>query len=290
MTRPRPNTAKASPPPQTRQGNLDAILTSYDQPPPGLDGDDPTQTTQQHISFPQSIVSGLPPINIPGKFTDNNWGGIVTDSTNQYENNKNNNDFDRGRSLTLGSEFDLDWESGRDERGLSFSGLLTPLGDPIPEEIASTTTVVSTYTSASTEHHSTNNHHHHLSAPCTSADGIVNSTTSSQSNLNFTLNQGGHNSTWGQHQANVQQQRQQQQMVHHQTLPARSRGDSTASASQFLNELYNRQQYPLHQQPRNQGQFSLMSHTPPTQMGSSYENSHFGKRMRAGVSLSLELL
>jgi hypothetical protein len=277
MTRPRPNIAKASPPPQARQGNLDAVLMSYDQPPPGIDADDSTRA-QHNITLPQSIVSGLHPINIPGKSSESTWGGI--DQNYNCTDQEQNHDVDRGRSLTLGSEFDLDWESGRDERGMSFSGLLTPLGDPMPEEMASTTTVVSTYTSASTELHSTNNIHQlHASA---TADGIVNSTTSSQSHLKST-NQGDHLSatSWGQHQS-------QQQMAHHQDLPARLRGDSTASASQFLNELYNRHQYQLHQQARNPGQISLMSHTPPTQMGSSYENSHFGKRMRAGVSLSLE--
>lgn len=299
MTRPRRDTAKASPPPQaaSRQGHLDAVLSSYDhhqhQPPTGL-------------SSPQStIVSGLlPPINIPGKSTENNWeGGGNTNTTTaeqQHGISSNNidDDIDRGRSLTLGSEFDLGWDmtgGGRDERGLSFSGLLTPLGDPIPEEIASTTTVVSTYTSASTEHPHQQNLLH---AATTSADGIADTSASSHSHLKST-NQGDHYHPMHQQQQQQHYDQSQQQIpVHHQSLlPARSRGDSTASASQFLNELYssnnininNRSQFQI-QQPRNQGKqqqhatSSLMSHTPPTQMGSSYENSHFGKRMRAGVS------
>lgn len=57
--------------------------------------------------------------------------------------------------------------------------------------------------------------------------------------------------------------------------PARERGDSTAS--QFLKGLY-QQQLPPSQ---------LVAHTPPTQMGTSYENNHFGKRMRAGVCSSI---
>jgi len=67
----------------------------------------------------------------------------------------------------------------------------------------------------------------------------------------------------------IPQQRQQQPVVAnpHRTR-SRSRGDSTAS---FLNGLYPTQQ--------------PISHTPPTHMGTSYENNHFGKRMRAGVSL-----
>ena len=303
MTRPRRDTAKASPPPQAarRQGHLDAVLTSYDhhqhQPPTGL-------------SSPQStIVSGLlPPINIPGKSTENNWEGggntATTTAEHPHDNSSNNidDDIDRGRSLTLGSEFDLGWDmtgGGRDERGLSFSGLLTPLGDPIPEEIASTTTVVSTYTSASTEHPHPQNLH---AATTTSADGIADTSASSHSHLKST-NQGDHYHPMHQQQQQQHYDQSQQQIpVHHQSLlPARSRGDSTASASQFLNELYNsnnininnRSQFQIQQQ-RNQGQqqqqqqqhatSSLMSHTPPTQMGSSYENSHFGKRMRAGVS------
>lgn len=299
MTRPRRDTAKASPPPQaaSRQGHLDAVLSSYDhhqhQPPTG-------------VSSPQStIVSGLlPPINIPGKSTENNWEGggntATTTAEHPHDNSSNNidDDIDRGRSLTLGSEFDLGWDmtgGGRDERGLSFSGLLTPLGDPIPEEIASTTTVVSTYTSASTEHPHQQNLLH---AATTSADGIADTSASSHSHLKSII-QGDHKYPMQHHHQQQQHydQSQQQIPVHHQSLlPARSRGDSTASASQFLNELYsssnsnNRSQFQIQQQ-RNQGKqqqqhatSSLMSHTPPTQMGSSYENSHFGKRMRAGVS------
>lgn len=300
MTRPRRDTAKASPPPQAarRQGHLDAVLTSYDhhqhQPPTG-------------VSSPQStIVSGLlPPINIPGKSTENSWeggGNTTTTAEHPHDNSSNNidDDIDRGRSLTLGSEFDLGWDmtgGGRDERGLSFSGLLTPLGDPIPEEIASTTTVVSTYTSASTEH--PHPHQQNLHAATSSADGIADTSASSHSHLKAT-NQGDHYHPMHQQQQQQHYDQSQQQIpVHHHPtllLPARSRGDSTASASQFLNELYsssnsnNRSQFQIQQQ-RNQGKqqqqhatSSLMSHTPPTQMGSSYENSHFGKRMRAGVS------
>ena len=63
----------------------------------------------------------------------------------------------------------------------------------------------------------------------------------------------------------IPQQRQQQLAVvanPHRTR-SRSRGDSTAS---FLNGLYPTQQ-------------QAISHTPPTHMGTSYENNHFGKRM-----------
>ena len=85
----------------------------------------------------------------------------------------------------------------------------------------------------------------------------------------------------------------------HQGIPARERADSTASqffngltlgrergdstASSFLNGLY-QQQSVLPQETRSQSSI-MIAHTPPTQMGTSYENSHFGKRMRAGVSV-----
>lgn len=70
---------------------------------------------------------------------------------------------------------------------------------------------------------------------------------------------------------------------------ARERGDSTAS--QFLSGLYQEQ---THKQQHNnargiQGSNATISHTPPTHMGTSYENSHFGKRMRAGVSSVLDI-
>ena len=110
---------------------------------------------------------------------------------------------------------------------------------------------------------------------------------------------------------------------------SRLRGDSTASASNFLNGLFDQsfisvpevvssshQEEEEEQQQHEQhllsnlsqqlapigggGQSSInnnmkndtnnikkmmISHTPPTQFGiNSYENSHFGKRMRSGVS------
>ena len=73
-------------------------------------------------------------------------------------------------------------------------------------------------------------------------------------------------------------QRWQQQ----QSMPARLRGDSTASASHFLNGLFHEKQQS--HPPRACDGLMTIAHTPPTQMLNSYENSHFGKRMRAGVS------
>jgi hypothetical protein len=111
---------------------------------------------------------------------------------------------------------------------------------------------------------------------------------------------------------------------------SRLRGDSTASASNFLNGLFDQSFISVpevvsssHQEEEEEGQQQheqhllsnlsqqlapiggggqssinnnmkndtnnikkmMISHTPPTQFGiNSYENSHFGKRMRSGVS------
>jgi len=46
---------------------------------------------------------------------------------------------------------------------------------------------------------------------------------------------------------------------------------------------HQQQHYQMHQQQQQQQQQSqLLSHTPPTSLGSSYETSHFGKRARSG--------
>ena len=152
-------------------------------------------------------------INIPGKSNNNG-------SNPQQDGDENMTADDRERSLTLGS-FDLNYIMGK-ERGLSISGLLTPMG------------VASNDNSAG------------------------------------------------------------QQQQQHEQLPARLRGDSTASISQFLHGIYPQptatHQLPTQQATATRAQGSQMvAHTPPTQMGTSYENSHFGKRMRAGVSYNLEL-
>ena len=53
---------------------------------------------------------------------------------------QNNGESERERSLTLGSEFDGWSMGGRDERGMSFSGILTPMGEPDAEETTASTT------------------------------------------------------------------------------------------------------------------------------------------------------
>lgn len=178
-------------PQQHQQGNLGNALTSYD------DSQDATPLT----------------INIPGKPNGDEGADMNTD--------------DRERSLTLGSEFDIGWVMGKDGRGMSISGLLTPLGDPVSEGMAA-----------------------HQMANATATQHLPENTSTFPKSAKIPVNASSNNAN---------------------SMSARARGDSTASVSQFLNGLYPQQ---------------VISHTPPTQMGTSYENSHFGKRMRAGVSLS----
>ncbi len=202
-TRARTRSASQAQQQDEQQGNLESVLSSYDH--------SHNKTDNQPMSQ-QSLK-----INIPGKSNNN-------DSNPQRDGDEDMTTEDRERSLTFGS-FDLNYVMGK-ERGLSISGLLTPLGEPS-------------------------------------------------------------NSA-------VQQQPQQQQTHQHIQLPARLRGDSTASISQFLHGIYpqpitSTQQHPTQQTTATRAQASQMvAHTPPTQMGTSYENSHFGKRMRAGVSYYFE--
>ena len=73
------------------------------------------------------------------------------------------------------------------------------------------------------------------------------------------------------HQHPTQQQNQQQQ--------SSQSGSHDSSGSAFLSGIMN---------PSAATTFSStnaqLSHTPPTAFGTSYENNHFGKRQRSGVS------
>jgi hypothetical protein len=60
------------------------------------------------------------------------------------------------------------------------------------------------------------------------------------------------------------------------------RAASLESASMFLNDHSRQQMDPPQQKMRNSAPFS---HTPPSNVATSYEQSHFQKRMRAGVSI-----
>ncbi|KAL7540903.1 hypothetical protein ACHAXR_011345 [Thalassiosira sp. AJA248-18] len=235
--------SRDAPPQAQQQGNLGSVLTQFDH--------SHQQNPEQSYHAPGSTLT----INVPG-------GG----STDQ-------DGADRERSLTMGSEFDLGWGSlGKDGRGMSFSGLMTPLGEPADgmSEATSTTAISG---STSSTHNSTQ------AAPAlVPSGGAVMGTTNSNNSGPATattfaatfLPRLPENTT-------VPKPADMNFNMGQQTIPARARGDSTAS--QFLNGLY-QQQLPQQHQPRSQNQ--MIAHTPPSQMGTSYENSHFGKRMRAG--------
>jgi len=141
---------------------------------------------------------------------------------------QNNGESDRERSLTLGSEFD-GWSMGRDERGMSFSGILTPMGEPDAEE----TTASTTGTAAADPPH----------LPSIAEQAVI------QTSIPLKSEEG---------VSNLLPERTETQ-----SIPlSRPRGDSMAStSSQFL---------------------KLISHTPPSSVGTSYEKGRFGKRPRQG--------
>ncbi len=168
----------------------------------------------------------------------------------------------------MGSEFDqIFTHLGKDGRGMSISGLLTPLGDSMSE--GTSTTAISGSTS-STIHSmqvggGPQSQAHLPRLPeGTSSSGIMSmDTDTTPLTSNYTTSSS-------------------------RAIPvgggARGRGESHGSAAMFLNGIYNNnsslQQQQKHHQP--------ISHTPPSHFGTSYENSHFGKRMRAGVSFLKE--
>ena len=127
--------SRSSNPPQAsaRQGNLAGVLTSYDHK-------NKTQSisSQPHASSNGSSLS----INLPDKAASSG------NNTNQDA------DDDRERSLTLGSEFDLGYIMGKDGRGMSISGLLTPLGEAVLDGTISegTHTTAVTSSTSSTQH------------------------------------------------------------------------------------------------------------------------------------------
>lgn len=220
-----------------RQGNLAGVLTSYDHK-------NKTQSisSQPHASSNGSSLS----INLPDKAASSG------NNTNQDAD-----DDDRERSLTLGSEFDLGYIMGKDGRGMSISGLLTPLGEPVMDGTISegTHTTAVTSSTSSTQHAAGGGgaqDHQHLSQVPEHASSSAPIPTPAVNNT---------------HRHNT-----------------RSRGDSTAS---FLNGLYQDQQQMSSVSTRSQGKKNnnMIAHTPPTGLGASYENNHFGKRMRSGVSI-----
>mmetsp|Transcript_23441 Transcript_23441/g.38293 ORF Transcript_23441/g.38293 Transcript_23441/m.38293 type:complete len:727 (-) Transcript_23441:689-2869(-) len=267
----------SAPPQAQQQGNLETVLTQFDH-----SHNSPHQSPHHQPQTPPSSLT----INIPG-------GG----STNNHQDDDGDMD-DRERSLTLGSEFDLGWILGKDGRGMSMSGLLTPMGaepavDGGMSSEGTSTTVVSG--SPSSSHNPTQivaggapivGAHDDIDAAtatfaATFLPRLPEDATVSQSaepiNINIMLPI---ETTSGQQQGIPARERADStasQFFNVLTL-GRERGDSTASS--FLNGLY-QQQSVLPQETRSQSSI-MIAHTPPTQMGTSYENSHFGKRMRAG--------
>lgn len=316
------NTTSASgptPPPQPQnqqQGNLELALTEFDHS---------HKVPKQPLSIKPQPQPSILTINIPDQ--EDTCG-----------------DGERERSLTLGSEFDIDWAlEGKDGKGI-ISGLLTPVGggergEPIVtvgdggmSSEGTSTTEISAST-ASSVHYNTALIQHDTPAKClpqlpeentthyksaTAAAKDSNSSNNNKevapaqqasipppqlwtslpdqsqqcmspvrnskgparqelSNLRTGVSFGNNNyksTTVPEKVVSSGSSSWQQQRL---ASPVRERGDSTAS--QFLKGLYQQQLPPPQVHPSSSG---IVAHTPPTQMGTSYENSHFGKRMRAG--------
>jgi hypothetical protein len=254
---------------QSRRGNLGSVLMSYDHSFRGGGEDEQTRQSMGHrlaIDLPEKHVNAID----DGLDDDDDDDDDEDHGEQDHGGGNCNDDNDRVRSLTLGSEFDLAWITGgmKEGRGMSIgsgTGRFTPLGE-CNNNMTTTTSNESTATwtamaTAMTDDPTVVSSDVSASEPSTSDARRIRTTGAQR---------------W---------QPQQQQQQH---MPARSRGDSTASASHFLNGLFHNHQ--LQQQPPSQARahgqhvMTAVAHTPPTQMGNSYENSHFGKRMRAGVS------
>jgi hypothetical protein len=234
-------------PPQ--QGNLESVLTHYEHARDNAINNNPTEySSAQQQTSQQPQASAPLTIDIPSGLHPG--GGVEKEE-------------DRDRSLTMGSEFDQFFAHvGKDGRGMSISGLLTPLGDAMSEGTSSTAISGST----SSTYNSTGMHHSHGAAASQShLPRLPENDTSSSGDVVMSMDATPITSNYT--------------TVSSRAIPvggARGRGESHGSAAMFLNGIYNN---------NNQKQHQPISHTPPSHLGTSYENSHFGKRMRAGVSL-----
>ncbi|KAK1734813.1 CCT domain-containing protein [Skeletonema marinoi] len=118
----------------SQQGNLGSLLTHYEHTQKSNnhvpDNNQSSSFEQQQPQAPTSSSSPAPlTIDIPSGIQ----GGVKEE--------------DRDRSLTMGSEFDQIFSHlGKDGRGMSISGLLTPLGDAMSE--GTSTTAISGSTSS----------------------------------------------------------------------------------------------------------------------------------------------
>jgi len=246
----------------SQQGNLGSLLTHYEH----------TQKSNNHVpdnnqssSFeqqPQAPTSSSSPAPLTIDIPSGIQGGVKEE--------------DRDRSLTMGSEFDQIFSHlGKDGRGMSISGLLTPLGDAMSE--GTSTTAISGSTSSTYNSMGVHNptqavgagapppqshqssHLPRLPEYAGSYSGIMAMDTTPITS-NYTT-------------------------VTSRAIPvggARGRGESHGSAAMFLNGIYSNNNSNLPQQHQQQKHHQPISHTPPSHLGTSYENSHFGKRMRAG--------
>jgi len=250
----------------SQQGNLGSLLTHYEHTQKRNnhvpDNNQSSSFEQQQPQAPTSSSSPAPlTIDIPSGIQ----GGVKEE--------------DRDRSLTMGSEFDQIFSHlGKDGRGMSISGLLTPLGDAMSEGTSTTAisgSTSSTYNSVGVHNHNPtqamgagaappqshqSSHLPRLPEYAGSSSGIMSmDTTPITSNYTTTVTS--------------------------RAIPvggARGRGESHGSAAMFLNGIYSNNNSNLLQQHQQQKHHQPISHTPPSHLGTSYENSHFGKRMRAG--------
>ena len=300
-------------PPQV-QGSLGSILTHYEhsQKNHNNSSNHPNNNGDNHASPVGSLT-----INIPAE--NNN-------TASSWHHPSNREEGDRDRSSTLGSEFDLGWALGKDGRGMSISGLLTPLGegDEHMSEGTSTTAISGSTSSTTNSANVGAAGGTHASAGVASSGNAPlprlpeNSTSmtmaevtkmpSRDEHIYYTTSH--HHGARGipsvgggasQNQSNnmhdlMEQQRQSPSDDSHGSENVFLSGvfknhDQPASSSARHSQqhyhpsngvLIHQQQHP-HQQRPNQ----MISHTPPTQFGTSYENSHFGKRMRAGVCFKM---
>lgn len=248
-----------------QQGNLGSLLTHYESQKNNnntTDGQSQTNNNQNSsVEQPQPQAPAPLTINIPS--------GIHSGADGVKEE-------DRDRSLTMGSEFDQIFSHlGKDGRGMSISGLFTPVGDAMSEGTSTTAisgSTSSTYNSAGGQHQqvmvgaapapqSQAPHLPRLPENTSSSSGGIMAMDATPITSNYTT-------------------------AASRAIPvggARGRGESHGSAAMFLNGIYNNNNNSNLQQQQKQ-QHQPISHTPPTHLGTSYENSHFGKRMRAGVS------
>ncbi len=252
-----------------QQGNLGSLLTHYESQKNNnntTDGQTQTYNNQSSSSVEQKQPQAPAPltINIPS--------GIHSGADGVKEE-------DRDRSLTMGSEFDQIFNHlGKDGRGMSISGLFTPVGDAMSEGTSTTAisgSTSSTYNSAGGQHQqvmvgaapapqSQAPHLPRLPENTSSSSGGIMAMDATPITSNYTTGASRAIPVGG----------------------ARGRGESHGSAAMFLNGIYNNNSN-LQQQQKQQHQ--PISHTPPTHLGTSYENSHFGKRMRAGVSFLISV-